>query len=207
MRPGRRRAADDSSTRDALLDAAEAIMTSEGYAAVSSRRVAARAGMNPALVYYYFDTMDGLFIEMFRRRSDRSVERFAQALLSPQPLWAFWEITHDQDNNARTMEFIALANHRKAIRAEIAKLSRQHRQMQIDVLTRALQAYGLDIDAWPPVTVILAMAGISRYLLMEEAFGIDTGHREMVEVIEREIRALEGDPVTFGTATLRSVGE
>ena len=195
MSPPRRRAADDPSTRDALLDAAEAIMVDEGYAAVSSRRVAAKAGTNPALVYYYFDTMDGLFVELFRRGSDRSIERFALALLSPQPLWAFWELTHDQGNNARTMEFIALANHRKAIRVEIANLSRRHRRMQVDVLTRVLNGYGLDVVTWPPVTIILAMAGISRYLLMEEEFGIDTGHREMVQIIEREIRALEGDRV------------
>jgi AcrR family transcriptional regulator len=195
MSPPRRRAADDSSSRNALLDAAEAIMIEEGYAAVSSRRLASKAGVNPALVYYYFDTMDGLFIELFRRGSERSIERFALALLSQQPLWAFWEITHDQGNNARTVEFIALANHRKAIQAEIANLSRQHRQMQVDVLSRVLKGYGLDIDSWPPVTIILAMAGISRYLLMEEQFGIDTGHREMVQVIEREIRALEGERI------------
>jgi AcrR family transcriptional regulator len=195
MSPPRRRAADDSSRRGALLDAAEAIMIEEGYAAVSSRRLATKAGVNPALVYYYFDTMDGLFIELFRRGSERSIERFALALLSPQPLWAFWGITHDQGNNARTMEFIALANHRKAIRTEIANLSRRHRQMQVDVLTRVLKGYGLDIDKWPPVTIILAMAGISRYLLMEEQFGIDTGHREMVQVVEREIRALEGERI------------
>jgi AcrR family transcriptional regulator len=195
MSPPRRRAADDSSTRSALLDAAERIMIEEGYAAVSSRRVGTRAGVNPALVYYYFDTMDGLFIELFRRGSERSIERFAMALLASQPLWAFWEITHDQDNNARTSEFIALANHRKAIRSEIATFSRRHRQMQVDVLTRVLKGYGLDIDTWPPVTIILAMAGISRYLLLEEEFGIDTGHREMVEVIEREIRALEGERI------------
>jgi AcrR family transcriptional regulator len=195
MSPPRRRAADDSSSRKALLDAAEAIMIEEGYAAVSSRRLATKAGVNSALVYYYFDTMDGLFIELFRRGSERSIERFALALLSPQPLWAFWEITHDQGNNARTMEFIALANHRKAIRTEIANLSRRHRQMQIDVLTRVLKGYGLDIETWPPVTIILAMAGISRYLLMEEEFGIDKGHREMVQVIEREIRALEGERI------------
>ncbi len=195
MSPPRRRAADDSSSRNALLDAAEAIMIEEGYAAVSSRRLATKAGVNPALVYYYFDTMDGLFIELFRRGSERSIERFALALLSPQPLWAFWELTHDQGNNARTMEFIALANHRKAIRAEIANLSRRHRQMQVDVLTRVLKGYGLDIDTWPPIVIILAMAGISRYLLMEEQFGIATGHREMVQVIEREIRALEGERI------------
>ncbi len=195
MSPRHRRAADDSGTRNVLLDAAEAIMVEEGYAAVSSRRVAAKAGMNPALVYYYFDTMDGLFIELFRRGSDRSIERYAMGLVSPQPLWAFWELTHDQDNHTRTMEFIALANHRKAIRAEIASLSRRHRQMQVDVLTRVLKGYGLDLDTWPPVTIILAIASISRYLLMEEEFGIDTGHREMVEVIEREIGALEGDRI------------
>jgi AcrR family transcriptional regulator len=193
MSAPRRRAADDTGTRNALLDAAEAIMVEDGYAAVSSRRVAARAGLNPALVYYYFDTMDGLFVELFRRGSEKSIERYALALLSPQPLWAFWDLTHDQSNHARTMEFIALANHRKAIRVEIANLSRRHRDMQVDVLTRVLKGYGLDIGTWPPVTIIIALAGISRYLLLEEVFGVDTGHEEMVQVIEREIRALEGE--------------
>ena len=67
MAPGRTADRENSATRAALLDAAEQIMVEEGYAGVSTRRLAARAGANSALVYYYFGNMDNLFVELFRR--------------------------------------------------------------------------------------------------------------------------------------------
>ena len=44
----------DSTTRDMLIAATSQIMVEEGYAAATSRRVAAQAGVKPALVHYYF---------------------------------------------------------------------------------------------------------------------------------------------------------
>ena len=69
MTATRRLGASDSDTRARLLDAAEQLMLREGYAAVSSRRVAAEAGIKPQLVHYYFRTMDDLFLETYRRRA------------------------------------------------------------------------------------------------------------------------------------------
>ena len=68
----RRFGAETSKTHAALLDAAEALMLAEGYAAVSSRRAAAAAGLKPALVHYYFATMDDLFLALYRRRVSRA---------------------------------------------------------------------------------------------------------------------------------------
>lgn len=189
----RRSRADDSNTRTALLDAAEALMLEEGYAAVSSRRVAERAGANAALVYYYFDTMDGLFVELFRRGAERGLERQAAALNSPQPLWALWDALRDHINNVRTVEFFALANHRKALRSEVVNYSAQYRQMQLDILSRVLEGYGLDGETWPPVTLILTMGSLTLLLRIEQGFGFDMGHAEMIEVVERQIRELEGE--------------
>jgi AcrR family transcriptional regulator len=189
----RRGAADHSSTRTALLDAAQELMIEEGYGAVSSRRIGARAGMNPALVHYYFETMDGLFIELFRRNSQRSLDRLARALLSPQPLWGYWDASREISSNALVNEFVALANHRKNIRSEIASYSERHRQMELDVLSRVLKSYGVDDEKWPPVTIILAIRAISQYMRVEEGFDIDTGHADMISVIERTICELEGE--------------
>ena len=94
-------------------------MLEEGYAAVSSRRIASRAGL-PNAIHYYFETMDDLFIELFRRGAARSLERQSEVLASAQPLWAFWDLLLDRSNGDLNTEFIALANHRKAIRSEIA---------------------------------------------------------------------------------------
>ncbi|MFD6218591.1 TetR/AcrR family transcriptional regulator, partial [Nocardia salmonicida] len=102
MKPERGSDAENSTSRSALLDAAEHIMREEGYAAVSSRRLGTRAGVNPALVYYYFDNMDNLFVELFRRGADRSYERQLQALKSAQPLWALWDSIHDQSHSGAT---------------------------------------------------------------------------------------------------------
>jgi AcrR family transcriptional regulator len=191
--PARRSPVDDSASRTALLDAAQELMLEEGYAAVTTRRLGAKAGLNNALVFYYFGTMDNLFIELFRRGAERSLDRLRRALRSPQPLWSLWELTHDYSSNALTMEFIALANHRKAIRAEIAAYSRTFRTLQLDMLSDVLDGYGVDRDRWPPVSLILFMTGISRFLHIEEGFDLDVGHAETVAVIEREIRALEGE--------------
>jgi AcrR family transcriptional regulator len=193
MAPARRSAVDDSVSRTALLDATEALMLEEGYAAVTTRRLAQRAGVNNGLVYYYFGTMDGLFIELFRRGADRSLVRLSEALQSPQPLWALWELVQDSSNNARTMEFTALANHRKAIRAEIAAYSRRFRTVQLEALSDVLAGYGLDPRQWPPASLLVLIAAVSRFLHIEDAFDVDIGHAELVAVIEREIRALEGD--------------
>jgi len=182
----------DPLTRQSLLDAAAAIMVEDGYAAATTRSVASRAGVNNALVYYYFGTMDELFLELFRHGAERSFERLEVALTSEQPLWGLWDLIHDFSGSALTMELIALANHRKAIRAEISAYSKRFRTRQLELLTGVLEGYGVNLDEWPVTSVVLLMAGISRYLLIEEAFDVQIGHRETVALIERHITALEG---------------
>ncbi|MBH0779725.1 TetR/AcrR family transcriptional regulator [Nocardia bovistercoris] len=184
---------ENSPTRTALLDAAEQIMLAEGYAAVSTRRLAARAEANSALVYYYFGNMDNLFIELFRRGAERSYRRQAEALGSAQPLWALWEAIHDQSHTALTMEFVALANHRKDIRVEIAESSRRFRALQLDAVTRILDAYGPRAHAYTPAALVLLMSAISRFLRMEEAFDLDTAHEDAVALVEDALREIEGD--------------
>src|SRR5262249_47531758 len=106
MPPRRRSPTDATETRRALLAATQRLMLEEGYAAVSSRRVAAEAGVNVALVYYYFDNMDELFIALYRHGAERNLERVEQALEDPQPLWRLWELTYDFSTNALAMEFM-----------------------------------------------------------------------------------------------------
>ncbi len=61
----------------AILDAAEAILTEEGYEALSARAVAERANVNKALVFYYW----GSTAELFERVLERYYERHKAALL------------------------------------------------------------------------------------------------------------------------------
>src|SRR5206468_95194 len=73
MASDRRIGAPDAKNRGVLLDAAEELMLEDGYAAVTSRRVAERAGLKPQLVHYYFRTMDEMFIEVFREQQVQAI--------------------------------------------------------------------------------------------------------------------------------------
>ncbi len=113
--------------RARLVEAAEQLLLEEGYAAVTSRRVAAKAGLKPQLVHYYFRTMDDLFVEVFRRRAEENLARFERAVAADGSLRSLWELNADPRGAAFSIEFVALANHRKAIRAEIARYAERFR--------------------------------------------------------------------------------
>jgi AcrR family transcriptional regulator len=190
--PPRRNSVAATASRTALLDAAEQVMLEEGYAAASSRRVAARAGLDPAVVYYYFGTMDDLFIELFRRNADRSQQRLEEALGSPQPLWSLWEVSHNQIDTSLLLEFNALANHRKAIQAEISAYSERFRRFQIDVISRAVHKSTIGPMNFAPEALVVLVTGMARYLQLEEAFGNRLGHGEVVGLIEDLLGRIEG---------------
>ena len=192
MASPRRIAGPNAKNRAVLLDAAERVMLEEGYAAVSSRRVAAEAGLKPQLVHYYFRTMDELFLEVFRRRAEEGVERQAQALASDHPVRALWEFSIGSMGTALTMEFAALANHRKEIRAEIARYAEQFRAQQIEALTTVLGRDGVDLGSLPPVVLSVLLTSLSRVLVMEQALGMSAGHADTVELVERWLRRLDG---------------
>jgi TetR/AcrR family transcriptional regulator len=191
MASQRRIAGPNAKNRAVLLDAAERVMLEEGYAAVSSRRVAAEAGLKPQLVHYYFRTMDDLFLEVFRRRAEEGVERQARALASDHPIRALWEFSLDPRGTALTMEFIGLANHRKVIRAEIARYAEQFRMQQIEALSTVLGRDGVDSQSLPPVVLSVLLTSLSRVLVMEQALGMSAGHADTVELVERFLQRLD----------------
>lgn len=194
MASPRRIGAEDSETRAALLDAAQQLMLDEGYAAVTSRRVAAEAGLKPQLVHYYFRTMDDLFLALLRRGAEQNLERQARALASPQPLRALLEFSSEPAGVALTMEFAALANHRKEIRAEVAAYAERFRGLQIEALTSVLAEDGIDPEAFPPDAVLFVITAISRIIGLDERLGVTLGHEATRELVEQFLTRFEGDP-------------
>ena len=109
-------------------------MIEEGYASVSSRSIANEVGVTAALVHYYFPTLDDLFLAVFRRRAEEQLERHKRFLESPQPLRALWAFSRERRGTVFLTEFMALANHRKTLRSEIAAYAEQFRQLQLEAL-------------------------------------------------------------------------
>ena len=191
---GRRIGAPDAKNRGVLLDAAEQLMLEEGYAAVTSRRLAEKAGLKPQLVHYYFRTMEDLFLAVFRRRAEHGLEAQALALQTSQPLWALWRFGTDPEPTRLTMEFVALANHRKSMRAEIAYYAERFRDEQRKAVATALERYDIHPDDVPPIVWSVLITNVSRFLVMEQWLGMSAGHAETIELVEGYLRRLEGDP-------------
>ena len=89
---------------------------------------------------------------------------------------------------------MALANHRKEMRAEIAYYAERFRDEQRQAVTAALQRYGVNNQDMPPVVWTVLMTSLSRFLVLEQAVGISGGHAETMELVESYLRRLEGEP-------------
>jgi AcrR family transcriptional regulator len=182
----RRIGAETSKTRDALLDAVEKLMLSDGYAAVTYRAVAAKAEVTPGLVQYYFPTLDDVFLAAIRRRSGQNLERLTSALQArpDEPLRVLWEYSQDESTAALTTEFLALGNHRKSIRSEIARVSEQVRELQLDALANRSQTGKTALDGLTPGALLLLITGIPRLVRLEEGVGMTTAHADILEFLE-----------------------
>lgn len=82
-RPPKTRATGD--TRDSILDAAEDLFSKHGFYGVTIREVAREAGVDTALVHYYFGSKRDLFDAVFLRRAEiwnnervDAINRYAQ---------------------------------------------------------------------------------------------------------------------------------
>jgi TetR/AcrR family transcriptional regulator len=183
-----------SATRAVILDTTEQLMVEEGYAAISTRRVAAEAGLKPALVHYYFVTTDDLFLATYRRAADRYFERLTAALEAPRPVAAMWKLSMNPTRTTLAVEFMALANHRKSIRAEIARNIERTREVHTTLLSRLPRSALNDPKICPPITVSLLIAALTRALVMEDALGVTSGHAEAEAFVSWWITCCEGGP-------------
>lgn len=176
-----------------LVDAAEQLLFEQGYAAVTSRRVGARAGLKPQLVHYYFRSMDDLFLEVFRRRADENLARFERAIAAHPhaSVRTLWELNADPRGASFIIEFAALANHRKTIRTEIATYAERFRAMQLEALTDALEEEGVSAEQMPPIVALLLMTGLSQILSIERELGVTAGHEETLAFVRRAVEQLD----------------
>ena len=190
MAAPRKAKADDGGTRRRLIEATAQIMHDEGYASATSRRVAAKAGVRQPLVHYYFPTMDDLFLAVLREGADAALDQMRAALTNDDPLRALWAINSDPRRTILNTEFMALANHRKAIGAELNAYAERVRDIETAAVTVALRARGVDLETYPPIVVSMLIAQIARSLCNEDALGVTLGHQEMRRFVEEQIDAL-----------------
>jgi AcrR family transcriptional regulator len=199
MASPRRVGAETSKTRDLLLDCVERLILKTGYAGVTYRAVAAKARVTAGLVQYYFPTLDDLFIAVIRRRSEQNLERLAEAMRTnpDRPLRVLWEYSRDESTAALTTEFLALGNHRKSIRSEIAEVTERVRRLQLGALNAKFGKKGVGNGNLSPGALLFLLTGIPKLIRLEEGVGVSTTHAEVVKAFEQYLESVE--PSTAAT--------
>jgi len=187
----RRLGVKSSKTRDRLIEAADQLLTEEGYHAISARRVSERAGLKPQLVHYYFQNMDELIVAVFQRACDQDLEQHERALADGEPLKALWRLHANRSDTKRMMEFIAIGSHRETLRAEIALAAERFRNLQAATVAKILAERGIDEATFPAGAMVLLMAAISRALVMETTLGVNVAHADLRALFETFLDYLE----------------
>lgn len=195
---------DPGMTRTLILDTTERLMVDEGYAAVTSRRVAQELGINGATVHYYYPTTDDLFIALHKRMTERQLSEFENVVAADDALQALWAFQTGWAQSALGVEFLALANHRKGLRDILAATTEEARNVQARALERIAQQSPIDPDILPPIGLTTILVAIARTLANEERVGITRGHAEVRRFVEWAMAcrkaqgtsgSFEGDPL------------
>jgi AcrR family transcriptional regulator len=79
----------DTSTK--ILEAARRCLLADGYAALSTRKVADDAGVPLSQIHYHFGSKEELILSLLRKENDRLLGRQAELFALEIPLWKRWE--------------------------------------------------------------------------------------------------------------------
>jgi hypothetical protein len=113
-----------------------------------------------------------------------------------QPLRAVWDYASDRAGTTLLLEFMALANRRKAIASVIGDGGERVRQALLTTLTRAWDRYDLADDALSPAAMVFLLSAIPRMIHLEETFGTVTGHADAAALVQRFLDRVEPRPAS-----------
>jgi AcrR family transcriptional regulator len=134
-----------------ILRAAHAVLVEDGYAALTTRKVAERAGVRQSNVQYYFpakvDLVRALFDDSMARTARAMAERFAAGAASPEArllggIDHFLEAQHSLEDQRFLRELWALAAHDR----DVAELMNQFYRRFVDLTARNLLLINPELD-------------------------------------------------------------
>ena len=201
----------DASTRDALLDAAEMLFARQGFKATTTKEIGAAAGMNPALISYYFGGKEPLYREVLRRLfaelAAEGARRIDHSLRPDQAVARFVEVQVAFLSSHQTMPRLVareLVDHEaRHAQPALAELAAGMFERLCNVI-RAGQATGLfrtDLD--PRHAAISTVAQVIYLFIARPAVGILLGYGPH-GLPQEEVEAFGRHAARFALAALSS---
>lgn len=195
MTSNRRIGTESSDTRRQLLIAAGELMREEGYAEVTSRKLAQRAGLKPQLVHYYFRTMGDLFEALFKFSTERYLAQLERIAKEKAPLARLFELNSDPAGAIMQLEFLALANHRKEMHELIAAFGQELNTRVAAIVRAEFADQEVPFPKVTPEEIAAILEAVARGLAFSGRFNEDrfAGTRK---VISTWLQTIATDPRT-----------
>jgi AcrR family transcriptional regulator len=179
--PSPREAAEDN-----LLDAAERLLVEVGHAGITTRRLAAEAGVNHGLVHYYFSSVENLLVRVLERFTDRLIARQRAMYSADVPFIDKWRtamryLDTDREYQKVWCELQALAWNRPELRGPVAHVNEEWRAVLMDAFAGPRERYGIEMPLDALVSLVMTF---NEGIILERLSGIENGHTELLEWID-----------------------
>ena len=176
---------------EALLDAAEALLVEVGYASITVRKLADRAGVNHGLVHYYFGSMEEVFLQTLERFTDRLVERQRRLYAADERFAEKWRtamgyLKSDFDSGYQKIwfELQAMAWNHAEMRDRVAAVLDRWVAVLLPAFDVGLDELGIDKTRFPPAAVVALVTTFNQGIMLEHLSGVTTGHAELLAMID-----------------------
>jgi|KBSMisStaDraftv2_1062788.scaffolds.fasta_scaffold355865_1 AcrR family transcriptional regulator len=184
-------------TEHRFLDAAERLLVQVGYAGITTRALAAEAGLNHGLVHYYFGSIEEVLLRVLNRFTERLIARQRAMYSADVPFLEKWRTAwrfQEEDLAAGYpkiwFELQALAWNRPDLQARIVAVDAEWRGVLREAFARAIREYGMEDEL--PVEAVTAMTmTFALGYMLERLSGIREGHEPLLAWIDGWIESLE----------------
>jgi AcrR family transcriptional regulator len=179
-----------AAAEEALLDAAERLLADAGYAAVTTRRLAEEAGVNHGLVHYYFGSNENLLVRALERFTERLIARQRELYAADLPFADKWRtamrylMSEDVSYQKIWLELQALAWNNADISERLVRVNTEWRAVLTGAFDEPHRQLGIELPLEALVSLVMTF---NLGIIVERLGGIDTGHRELLDWIDRWI--------------------
>jgi AcrR family transcriptional regulator len=170
-----------------LLDAAERLLVEVGYAGISTRRLAAEAGVNHGLVHYYFGSIENVFVRTLERFTDRLIARQREMYAAPDvPFIEKWRtairyLDEDRRYQKIWLELQALAWNRPELRERVDRVNLEWRAVLAEAFAEPRERYGIEMPLEALVSLVITF---NEGIILERLSGVEEAHKALLDWID-----------------------
>ena len=181
-----------------LLDAAERLLIEVGHAAVTTRLVSQKAGLNHGLVHYYYGSMEELFLAVLERFTARLIVRQRAMYSADTTFLVKWRKAMgflEEDLAAGYpkiwLELQSMAWNRPAMRLRLAAVHGEWVKVLTEAFGPAMKRYGIADGPLRVEAMVALVATFNEGIMLERLSDISHGHAALLRSIDRWLASLE----------------